>query len=112
MFRFNKKKLTKKVQKIIKSDVFASLALVSILFNVFFFSGIVLFTSTNSLDLSLHRAAVGNLCEKNYNDNLVREMDRSSDPALAKTLFEITCEEGDFYRYYDNAVQAYLNDSR
>lgn len=112
MYKFNKKKLTKKVIKIIKSDVFASLALVSILFNVFFFTGVIMFTSTNSIDLSLHRAATTNLCEKNYEANLQKEMNKSTDPALAKTLFEITCQDGDFYRYYDNAVQAYLSDAQ
>lgn len=112
MFSFNKKKLTKKVKNIIKSDVFAAMALVSIMFNVFFFSGILLFNSTNKLDLAMHNASIDNLCVDHYEENLVEQMELSSDPALAKSLFEIRCQSGDFERYYDNAVQAFLSDSR
>lgn len=112
MITWDGKKLTKKVKNVMKSDFFASLALVSILFNVFFFTGVVLFRSTNQLDMSLHTAAFDNLCNKNYTENLQEELKASNDPRLTQTLFEIRCQEGDFKRYYENAVQAYINDSR
>jgi hypothetical protein len=101
------KKLTKKVKAIIKSDVIGSVALVSVLLNVFFFSGVVLFNATNELDVSVYEASVRNLCNDNYDSNLQDEMERASDPARAKANFEIVCRSGEFSRYFENAVEAY-----
>lgn len=112
MFKLNRKKLTKKVQKIIKSDIFASVALVSILFNIILFSAVLLYQSTNAIDLSVYNASYDKLCKDRYDDNLIDQIEESSDPAYAKALFEVKCESGDFQRYYDNAVESYLNDIR
>ena len=106
--KFNQKKLTKKAKGIIKSDVMGSVALVSVLLNVFFMAGVVLFSATNELDASVYEAAVSNLCDHNYNDNLMREMDEASDPTRARVNFEIVCRSGSFTRYYENAVEAYV----
>ena len=103
----NQKKLTKKVKAIIRSDVIGSVALVSVLLNIFFIAGVVLFNATNQLDVSVYEASVTNLCNENYADNLMDEMEAAEDPALAKANFEIVCRSGEFTRYYQNAVEAY-----
>lgn len=107
---FNKK-LTKKVKSVIKSDLIGSIALVSVLINVFFFSGIVLFNATNQLDVSLYNASVKNLCIDHGEENLAAEMAAADNAGLAKANFEVECRTGEFERYYDNAVEAYLNDT-
>ena len=109
--KFNRKKLTKKVKSYIRADVMGSVALVSVLINVFFFSGVVLFNSTNQLDVSLYEAAERNLCLDNYEENLMDEMEESEDPALARANLEIECQSGEFTRYFENAVELYLDDT-
>ena len=91
-----RKKLTKKAQGILRSNIFISLALTSILFNLFFFVGIVLFNSTNNLDESLYTAAVGNLCDENYAENLEERMEDSVNPEYEKAIFEVKCQTGEF----------------
>lgn len=109
------KKLTKKVKAAMRSDVIASVALVSVLLNVFFFSGVIIFSASNQLDASLYEAATTNLCNENYADNLMDEMELAiedgRDPAVAKANFEVVCRSGEFEPYYDNAVEAYLNNT-
>ena len=107
--KLNSKKLTKKVKGVIRADVMNSVALVSVLVNIFFFSGVVLFNATSQLDASMYEASVSNLCNENYADNLMREMEEADDPARAKANFEVICRSGEFTRYYENAVEAYLN---
>lgn len=106
--KFNKKKLTKKVKSAIKFDTMSSLAMVSIMINIFFFSGIVLFNATTRLDVSLYNTAFERLCERNYTENLQNEIDSADDPETAKAVFEVECRSGGFKQYYDNAVEAYL----
>ena len=109
--KFNKKKLTKKVKAVMNQDIIVSVAMVSIMINIFFFSGILLFTSTSRLDASLYEASRDNLCVENYVSNLERELEASSDPATTQALFEVMCQSGEFERYYSNAVEAYLDDT-
>ncbi len=111
MIQLNGKKMSKKAWKIVKSDMFAAVALVSVLMNLFFFSGLAVFSGTNDLDMSVYEAANERLCNSQYNNNLKKEMEESDNPSVAKAKLEITCRQGDFIRYYDNAVQAYLNDA-
>ena len=105
--KLGQKKLTKKVKAIIRSDVIGSVALVSVLLNVFFAAGVVLFNATNELDVSVYEASVANLCNDNYASNLMDEMETADDPAVAKANFEIVCRSGEFTRYYQNAVEAF-----
>ncbi len=109
--KFNRKKLTKKVKSYIRSDVMGAVAMASVLINVFFFSGIVLFNATNQLDVSLYEASKENLCMTNYDDNLADEMNGADNVAQARANFEITCQSGEFTRYFENAVELYLNDT-
>ncbi len=109
--KFNRKKLTKKVRGYIKKDMLAAIAIVSLMVNVFFFSGVVLFSATNELDISLYEAAEKNLCVDNYEQNLLDEIDAADEPAAARANLEIACKSGDFERYFENAVQLYLNDT-
>lgn len=105
-----KKKLTKKIKNLIQNDILASLAFASLLLNIFFFSGMILFSATNKLDEDVFRAAYSNLCDENYVQNLQQRMEESTSPELAQVQFEVDCLQGDFDRYYRNAVEAYYTD--
>ena len=105
-----KKKLTKKIKGLIKRDMWVSVAAVSILLNLFFVVGAVLFATTSSLDSAVYRAGYNNLCDKNYAENLNDRMNDEKDEAKALRDFEVLCLRGDFEPYYLNAVEAYLSD--
>lgn len=106
-----KKKLTKKMKKALQNDAIASVFIASLLLNVFFLSGVLLFASTNKLDKSVYDAAFNNLCEENYTDNLADTVEDTSDtPGLARMEHEIRCQRGDFEPYYQNAIEAYARD--
>lgn len=93
-----------------KGDVFASIAIVSLLLNLFFLVAVVMFNSTNNLDEEAYRAAYANLCDKNYEDNLAdREVD-AEDTQQAADLFNAYCRTGEFTEYFDEAVSNYLTD--
>ena len=106
-----RKKLTKKAKLMLRWDILASVALVSVLLNVFFFSGVVLYSSTNQLDASLYEAAEQNLCLDNYTENLEDALRDADDPQAARAKFEIQCRSGQFEAYYQNAVDSYLNNT-
>ncbi len=106
----SKKKITKKIKDLIQYDVLMSVAITSLMLNIFFFSGVVLFNGTNTIDESAFRASYSNLCDKNYVENLKERMEDAKSPELAKIQFEVDCLEGDFGRYYQNAVEAYYTD--
>ena len=106
------KKLTKKAAKLLRTDVLVSVALASLLFNVFFFVGVLVFSSTNQLDRNMYDIAFSNLCDKNYTENLNELMEQSDVPELTKLKFEAQCFQGDFVRYYQNALEAYISDQQ
>lgn len=104
-----RKKLSKKAKAALRTDVIAAVALVSILINLFFFSGVFLFSATNELDVPLYEASVEKLCFDNYSENLTQQLEEAKNPTAAKANFEIACRSGEFQRYHDNAVEAYLS---
>ena len=105
-----RKKISKKAQTIFKSDMFAAVAMVSLMLNLFLVVGIVLFFSTNRLDRPAYRAAYANLCGENYNANLRNQPGYDQSPAEAKAVFNAYCRTGDFVDYFDEAVNNYLVD--
>lgn len=105
-----RKQLTKKVKALLRTDVLVSIALTSVLLNVFFFSGVYLFQKTNNLDEWMYRVSYNNLCTENYTENLVERMEESTAPEVAKVRFEALCNTGDFERYFDSIFEAYLAD--
>ena len=96
--KFNKKKLTKKVKAVMHQDIVVSVAMVSIMINVFFFSGVLLFASTNRIDLEVFDAAKENLCSNNYDQNLGEVLNEANDKVATKALFEVKCQSGEFQR--------------
>lgn len=92
-------------------DIMASLFIASLLLNVFFLSGVLLFNGTNKLDESVYSTAYSNLCENNYSDNLTDAIDNSKQPITAAMQHEIRCNKGGFEAYYQNAVEAYARDN-
>ncbi len=105
-----KKKLTKKIKNLIKYDLLMSIAMASILLNIFFLVGVLLFNTTSKLDERIFKAAYSNLCDKNYITNLDQRMDDATDPDAAKIQFEADCLRGGFDRYYQNAIEAFYID--
>ncbi len=105
------KKLSKKVEKIIRSDIFAAIAIASLFLNLFLLTGFVLFNSTNRLDEAVYEEAYTNLCRDNYNVNLQERMENSADPQLEKIRFDVYCRTGAFTEYFSEASNQYTEDA-
>lgn len=104
------KKVSKKVRAIVQSDMLVAVAITSLCINVFFLAGLVLFASSNRLDEGVYNVAVDNLCNKHYEQNMNRRAELKDDAKTAMLKFDIICNKGEFSKYYENAVEAYLND--
>lgn len=93
-----------------RGDVFASIAMVSLLFNLFFLIGVVMYNSTNNLDEAAYNSAYANLCDKNYSSNLAERQEEAGNSKQAKDVFNAYCRTGEFTEYFDEAVNSYLTD--
>ena len=104
------KKLTKKAEKLFRSDVRLSFVLASLLLNLFFFSGVLAFNATNLLDQPLYKLAKSNLCDENYEENLSSIVADANNKELAKLEFEAECNAEAFQPYYDNAIESFYSE--
>ena len=104
------KAVKEKVNKIIKTDAFAAVTIVSLVINAFFLTGFVYYNSTSALDESVYNLAFDNYCNNRYAKNLEKAIEDSNDEALAMAKFEIKCLNGDFADYHTDTVEQYLED--
>lgn len=97
------KKLTKKVKKHISDNMLVAVALTSLLINMFFLIGVIIYASTDRLDKALYNNAYTRYCLDD--DVIVFE-----EGSLEKSEYEVGCRTGDFGPYYNSALQDYLRD--
>ena len=96
------KKLSQKVKKAIKSDVFTSIAIASVLFNILFLASLIVFTSTSLFDHSVFVAARDRYC-KNVDAVRERAKELGSDQK-AVNEWKVTCVSNDFRPFYQEAI--------
>lgn len=93
-------------------NVFIAVALTSLLINLFFLIGVVLYASTSWFDESMHKSAVARYCDDyrdiDFSDNKTIKVDGKQ--ITPKDMFNVTCKSGDFAPYYDQAVESYIKD--
>lgn len=102
------KKLSQKVQKMIQTDVFKSIAIASVLLNVLFLITIVVLTATSTFDRELYLSARERYC-KNTASIKARSEELGSKTA-AKQEWQIDCVGKDFYPFYKEATDRYQAD--
>lgn len=104
-------KTTKKVKKEISRNVLIAVAITSVLLNMFFLIGLVVYSSTNKFDSALLVESTKRYCD-NYttNMNMVEYFSTPNGIAPDEAAHSITCKQGEFFPYYSNAVNDYLRD--
>ncbi len=105
-----KNKLTKAVKKNIKQNTLVAVIAASLLINLFFFTGLVIYNSTTQIDISLLNETRAQVCGEDYEDHLAELSAETGDPDAAKIALETTCVKGDFAPYYQGAVNEYKSD--
>jgi hypothetical protein len=105
------KKLTKKAKQVVKENIVMALVITSVLINLFFIIGAVTYASTSKFDDSLLRVAIARYCNDVKDLNLSdKEVVINDQTVSQETLFDITCNSGEFAPYYNQAVAEYLRD--
>lgn len=99
------KSYLKRVHRIMESDLFKSLAITSILFNLLFLVGIFVLTSNDTFDRGLYLATRDKYCS-----NLDGVRDRAEelgDENAAIREWQVSCEGKDFKPYFNEAIEKY-----
>jgi heme/copper-type cytochrome/quinol oxidase subunit 2 len=108
------KKLNKKTKKEIKHNVFVSLIVTSVLFNLFFIIGLVTYNSTNTLDEQIYAHAYEQFCQDDTNGNnkvaYIEKYENFNGTKEAAASYDIQCQSGEFWPYHAEAFSEYLQD--
>lgn len=99
------KKLSKKVQKLVKSDLFTSIAIASILFNILALVGLFVLTNTETYDRSVYESVRSKYC-KNI-DGVVKRAKELNNSKKALTEWKVTCLSEEFSPYYKEAIEKF-----
>ncbi len=99
------KRFTQKVHKIIQGDVFKSIAVASVLFNILFFATIFVLTSTDTFDRKLYSSAKDRYCQ-NVSAAKARAQQLGSEKMALKEL-QIDCVGKDFRPFYNEAIEKF-----
>lgn len=99
------KKITQKVNDIIKADVSKSLVITSILVNILFLATLIVLTQTDTFDRNLFVSSQERYC-KNSN-NLKERAKELGNKESAQKEWQVDCIGSDFYPFYKEAVDKY-----
>ncbi len=84
-----------KIHKIVTENFETSAIMASVLLNIFFLTGLVLYHTSSSFEGKVFRYANNRYCEE-----------RNSD--VSKVDYELSCRTGDFAPHYKQALEQYL----
>lgn len=99
------KSAAKRVKQMVTSDVFRSVAIVSIAFNILFLASIFVLTSTDTFDRRFYNAARDQYCQ-NVDGVRERASELSSEKAAVKE-WQVTCVSKEFKPYYNEALEKF-----
>lgn len=99
------KKLSKKVKKIVNSDVFTSIAIVSLLLNVLFLVSLFVLTSTDTFNKDLYSGVKNKYCSNIQGIRERAEELGSEDKAVRE--WQVDCVSKEFKPYFDEAVKKF-----
>lgn len=101
----NKKVIRKKVTKLMESDVFHSIAIVSVLLNILFLVSIFVLSSTDTFDRKFYNSAKTRYCS-----NVQGIEDRAKElgsEASAVREWQITCVSKEYKPFYNESVEKF-----
>lgn len=99
------KKFSAKVNKAVKSDVFTSIAILSILLNVFLLVAVFVFTNPDTYNREVFSNVRARYC-KNV-DGVVERAEQLGDSDAALKEWKVTCVSDEFAPYYNEAVKKF-----
>ncbi len=99
------KKLSNKVTSIVKSDVFTSIAIVSIVLNVLLLVGLFVLTTSNTYDTAVFTSVRSRYC-KNI-DGVVKRAEELGSSQAALQEWKVNCVAKEFAPYYQEAIQKF-----
>lgn len=100
-----KKAIQKKVNKLMESDIFHSIAVVSVLLNILFLVSIFVLTSTDTFDRKFYNSAKSQYCA-----NVQGIEDRAEELGSEQTAvreWQITCISKEYKPFYDESVEKF-----
>lgn len=95
----------KRIKQMVTSDVFRSIAVVSIVFNILFLASVYVLTNTDTFDRSFYNAARKQYCQ-NVDGVRARASELSSEKAAVKE-WQVTCVSQEFQPYYNEAIEKF-----
>ena len=100
-----KKGSSKKVSKLVRSDVVKSVAIASVLLNVLFFATILVLSSTNTFDRRLYTSVHSKYCQ---NSSALSERSKElGNAGEALNERQVDCIGKDFAPFYKEALDKY-----
>jgi hypothetical protein len=99
------KRFTNKVHKVVKSDIFTSVAILSIVLNMFLLAGVFVLTSADTYDRSLYESVRVKYC-KNV-DGVVERSKELGSSADALKEWKVTCLSDEFAPFYKEALKKF-----
>lgn len=99
------KSFKKRVNRVVESDMFKSIAAASVLLNILFFVCIFVLSSTSTFDHHFFQSARTKYCQ-NIDGVKSRALELGSDKKALQE-WEINCIGKDFRPYFNEAVQKY-----
>lgn len=99
------KNMSKKVHKMVRSDAFTSVAIVSILLNILFLVTIFVLSSTDSFGRGVYNTVRDRYC--NNIDGVVERAEALGDEATAVREWQVTCVSDEFKPYYNEALKKF-----
>ena len=98
-----------RIWKMTKSDIFTSIAILSIVLNIFLLSAVFVLTNGGTLNQSMLSDLNNRYCSDASSLKTAKQdaaaNGQTSKQALQK--FEITCKSGNFAPYYNQALHSY-----
>ncbi len=104
------KKLSQKAKKIIKSDLFTSIAIVSLVLNVFLLAGLYVLTSADTFDREVYLNVKERYC-KNPDAVIDRGKELGSNEKALQE-WQVSCISKEFLPYYKEALQKFEASSK
>lgn len=99
------KSFSQKVNKIVKSDVFTSVAILSILLNVLLLAGVFVLTSNDTYDRELYENVKSKYCQNI--DGLVQRSEELGSSKAALKEWKVTCVSNEFAPFYQEALKKF-----
>lgn len=101
----SKKAIRKKVTSMMESDIFHSIAIVSVLLNILFLVSIFVLTSTDTFDRKFYNSAKSQYCA-NVQGVEDRAEELGSEEAAVRE-WQITCVSKEYKPFYNESVEKF-----